>query len=61
MNNAISLTHENSQLRAVNEKKKQKWTQSTKQIEHGGGSTAQKGRHVATKAANSPEPVPEPP
>ena len=43
MYNAALLTKENADLRAVNEKKRQKRTRSTRQIAHEGGLSIEEG------------------
>lgn len=57
MNSAIFLAHENSTLRAENEKKKQKRSRTTRWIENTGGISVAE----ATQALQAPPEVIEPP
>ncbi|ODM17343.1 hypothetical protein SI65_07018 [Aspergillus cristatus] len=57
MNSAIFLAHENGQLRAANEKQKQKCTQSNRRIPNEGGMTVQE----CQKAIEPPVEAVEPP
>jgi transposase len=57
MNSAIFLAHENEQLRAANEKQKQKRRRSNRQIAHLGGLSVQEAQELT----QAPEPIPEPP